>query len=572
MLTHRAALLLLLCLCFGCVLWNGFCGDDHFLFVNNSFYRNPSNIVRIFRPGYNVSPEAVQYGYAADKGTGSVGYRPVTTASFFLDSFFWKDIPAGYHLTSLLWHAANVVLVYEVALVLASPQVAFVAALIFAIHPVNTEAVAAIGYRSDLLACFFLLTALLAWLLYRQKGTWGWAAASCGAYGLALFSKETALLFPCLLLIVDGVNFPAVSKKGRGQRYLPFLLTAVFYLYIYYGVFPNTALPYVPRMGNGVAEYASIFIQILALYLKEIFFVFSAGIMPALYWPLPRPLLSSDLIFQGLLAAGAGGLLLVIILRWAVCAWAALWGVVFFLPVFVFWVNPNPIALRYVYVPFAGVAFLAARGLVHVWARWKDRLTLPMRVFLCFSGIVSLGLPAVSSNLVWKNNLSVGDAWVKGYPEHYMGYGFKGTEFFRFGRYDDAAQSLALARKDPRCDNLLFDYQLGFSYLALGKNDQAKTVFEGIIRKAPFFDKGYLGMGEYYYLGKQYALAIPYLERALVSYYTDDNARHLLQSLSNIEGASGVARGLDMVGRILGDGPRFEKVREFAGGLAQSRS
>ncbi len=562
MVKHRVVLGILVVSFFACILWNGFCGDDNFLFVNNSFYKNPSNIARIFRPGYNVAPEDVQYGDAADKGTGSVGYRPVTTMSFFMDSFIWKDNPAGYHLTSILWHLANVFLLYEIAVVVAGPQVAFITALIFGIHPVNTEAVAAIGYRSDLLACFFLLAALLAWLSLRRDGSWRCAAISYTGYFFALFSKETALLFPCVIFFIDRVNFSAFIPQDRRNRYLPFLVIALFYLYIYYYVFPNTAFVYAPQIADGYEGHVTVFIQIVALYLKEIFFVFSAGVMPALYWPLPRPLFSPAMIFQGVLVAGAGGLLLAMILRRGKYSWAALWGLVFFLPALIFWVNPNPAALRYVYVPFAGLAFLAALGLVHVWGRCRDRLSPSMRVFLGFVGVVSLGLPAVSSNLVWRNNFTVADAWVKAYPEHYMGYGVKGTEFFKHKKYKEAAENLGLALQDPRCTNQIFDYQLGFSYLSEGRREEAKSTFEGLMAKAPFSDRGYAGMAHYYYASKQHALAVPYLQRAFALHDTDDNAENLLKALDRTQGASGLEKGLQMVRRVWGDGPRLEKLRE----------
>ncbi|MEI8011912.1 MAG: tetratricopeptide repeat protein [Candidatus Omnitrophota bacterium] len=564
MLKHRLILVFLVLACFSCTLWNGFSADDNFLFVNNSFYYNPSNIIRVFQPGYNIVPDNVLYGSAQDKGTGSVAYRPVTTMSFFVDSLVWKNRPWGYHLTSMLLHLFNVLLLYEIVIMMATPQIALIAAVIFSIHPANTEPVIAIGYRSDLLVGSFLLIALWAWLIFRQKGLLSWAVIACAAYFLALFSKETALLFPLAVLFFDRVNFKKTCQPKGAWEYALFLGAALFYLYIYWHVFPNTAFNTLGAMGQGWQDYVSIFIQIMALYLKEIFFVLSAGIMPPLYWPLPRPIISLPIILQGLIVIGTTGFLLFYICRRYKYSWAAVWCVIFFLPVMAFWVNPNPVALRYMYVPFAGIAFLVAVGLVQIWDRWEARVSAGLRFFICIAAILALALPAIASNLSWRNNFSLGEAWVKGYPEHYKGYFFKATEFLRLGKVKEAADNFKLALKDSRCDQLLSNYYFGISCLILGRLDEARNAFEEILRQEPASYRGHAGLGDYYYLSKQYPKAVLYLEKVLPVNYNDETALKLLVSLHHAEGPAGVARGLEVIGKILGKGPRLKKIDEFA--------
>ncbi len=139
--------------------------------------------------------------------------RPVHLAFLMLDSAIWGINPFGYHLTSILLHTANTVLLYLVirALLLAGPgkrpgfpatPAPFLCALLFGVHPLMTEAVCEPTYREDLLAVFFSLSALLLAIGHRNDSRrpdfWrtGLCAAACL---LAVASKETGIVAPLLL-------------------------------------------------------------------------------------------------------------------------------------------------------------------------------------------------------------------------------------------------------------------------------------------------------------------------------------------------------------------------------------
>jgi protein O-mannosyl-transferase len=133
-------------------------------------------------------------------------YRPVTTASFLLNYAILGNgpRPAGYHVLNFLLHAAGVLLVFELALLLfgrAGP--AFFAAALWGVHPVGTESVTNVAGRADLLATVALLAALL-W--YARTGGRPKPRALAGLFGLALlavFSKETGAVLVGLMLLWD---------------------------------------------------------------------------------------------------------------------------------------------------------------------------------------------------------------------------------------------------------------------------------------------------------------------------------------------------------------------------------
>ena len=129
-------------------------------------------------------------------------FRPVTFGTFAINWALSGAHPFGFHLVNLALHAAVTCLLYlllRTILEPASPQgknVAFVAALLFAVHPIHTEAVTSIVGRSELLAAGFLLAACLLHLNNREI-----PALLC--FMLAVMSKESAVLFLPLVIVCD---------------------------------------------------------------------------------------------------------------------------------------------------------------------------------------------------------------------------------------------------------------------------------------------------------------------------------------------------------------------------------
>ncbi|MFM7243202.1 MAG: hypothetical protein ACKO40_03380, partial [Planctomycetaceae bacterium] len=137
--------------------------------------------------------------------------RPVHLASLMLDAAVWGVNPFGYHLTSILLHAANVVLVWLVVRALLGgeaagerpphPLVPIVAALVFAVHPIVAEAVCEPSFREDLLAAAFTLGAVvLAARHVPERGgdvRRGIGCAACCLFAVA--SKESGVAAPFVL-------------------------------------------------------------------------------------------------------------------------------------------------------------------------------------------------------------------------------------------------------------------------------------------------------------------------------------------------------------------------------------
>ena len=145
-------------------------------------------------------------------------YQPLSWVTLGLDYTLWGMNPAGYHLTSVLLHAANAVLFYHVvqallrraavsgpALVLEGA--AAVGALFFAIHPLRVESVAWASERRDVLAALFYLATVLAYLRMAEEEPSGrarrWYLVSLACFVLSLLSKAWGITLPVVLLALD---------------------------------------------------------------------------------------------------------------------------------------------------------------------------------------------------------------------------------------------------------------------------------------------------------------------------------------------------------------------------------
>src|SRR2546426_8325275 len=144
-------------------------------------------------------------------------YIPLTWMTLGLDYLLWGMNPFGYHLTSLLLHAANAVVFFFVVRriltrALPSPSerghalavAAGFAALVFAIHPLRVESVAWVTERRDVLSGLFYLVTILMYLRACERGARGrrWYWLSVAVFGCALLSKSMVVNLPVVLLIL----------------------------------------------------------------------------------------------------------------------------------------------------------------------------------------------------------------------------------------------------------------------------------------------------------------------------------------------------------------------------------
>lgn len=215
---------------------------------------------------------------------GTNFYRPVLGISFLIDYLISGAKSTGYHLTSILLHAGNSLLVFYLGRFferrfLSEKNAGFAplaAALLFAATPLHCEAVSWISGRADpLFTLFFLLSYLLFLLSIERSGSSSSSPSlslstvstrtlyilSVCSFIFALQSKETAVVLPLLIAVSVFVSAifagKAVSNKERLIMVAPYATIALGYLFLRLALFGDFARGYVGTFGEGLARTAS---------------------------------------------------------------------------------------------------------------------------------------------------------------------------------------------------------------------------------------------------------------------------------------------------------------------------
>ncbi|MFM9059288.1 MAG: hypothetical protein ACKOSQ_09215 [Planctomycetaceae bacterium] len=346
--------------------------------------------------------------------------RPVQLASIMLDAAIWGRRPVGYHLTSILLHCGNVVLLWLVLRDVlprggraadAGPPpegrgaaidvAAFAGALVFAVHPVVTEAVCEPTFREDLLVAAFTLGAIV----LATRGVGLRRAVGCAACCfLACASKESGIAAPLVLAASwwlfhrgEPGRFWAIAVGGGTAAALGFLTARFLLAPATSRIFESP--PTYP--GGSFATALALEPRILALYAQLVVCPVNlcADYGMASVWHLPLWLALA--IVVGLAAAlaragwrdrrvGFGVALLILPLRPES--------------------NLVPIYLaaadRYLYLPLAGASVILACGVAAIWTRLpRDRRPAGLAVGAVVLGLLAWGCTA--RQRVWGDSLAL---------------------------------------------------------------------------------------------------------------------------------------------------------------------
>jgi Flp pilus assembly protein TadD len=509
------------------------CAND---FVN---YDDPQYVTSNPHVMAGLKGDSVRWAFTA---TEFHNWHPLTWLSLQLDYQLYGLRPWGYHLTSLLLHSANTVLLFLVFRWLTGAvwPSALVAAL-FAVHPLHVESVAWVAERKDVLSTFFGLVALAAYVYYVQRPSLLRFLPVLLALAFSLMAKPMLVTLPGIFLLLDywplgrlriggptlrtGCTAGAVSPAPAslalilGEKLPLVALAAASSVVTVYAQNKGGAmeslenLPFALRAGNAVVSY----VHYVGMTLWPV------GLAP--FYPHPRAGLEE---WQ---AAGAAVLLACLtVLVLASCrqrpylAVGWLWYLGTLVPVIgLVQVGDQALADRYTYVPLIGLFVLAAWGLSDLVGHRP-----PLQPLLASAAAAALlacafltwrqlafwhdsrslwehALQVTVDNHVAENNLGVACLAGKGTmeeaeqhlrraielkPDFWMGHASLGIALDKQGRLDEAitcySESLALQPDQAKTRN-----NLGVALGKQGKLDEAIAQFDEAIRLDPAFTEGY---------------------------------------------------------------------------------
>jgi len=460
-LTNTWAVILLLtatAAAYWTTLGNDFLWDDEMLVVSNSYIRNTTYLAPAFRTD-------LFHGHA---GWVATHYRPLQTVSYMIDYAIWGLNPFGYHLTNLLLHALCVVLVYAmIRRFFGNIYVAFGAALLFAVHPVNTNAISYIAGRADPMAFAGMLGALLLFDSYcRQRSIVAFAGAVL-CYLAALFSRENSMLFPVLVLLYSLIINHSSWRKAILSA-LPFAVLAVAL-----GVIRHYALTSQGQVsGFSWALPFSIRWQIPFRALATYF-----GL---LVWParlqMERQVVFGSPSLPALTAAGiaaAIGLVALARRQSREVRFGVLWFIVAVIPMLgIFSLNAS-VAEHWIYVPSVGL-YLAVLTLPH----------RPLTRAIFAIAILALMTRTIVRNRDWADAATFYARTIKAAPYSASVRANLSHEFAVNGNEDRAlAELLAAERLDPKYPTVKL--KLAAAYMARGDRVQARAKLDECLALMP---------------------------------------------------------------------------------------
>ncbi|MBI3619630.1 tetratricopeptide repeat protein [Candidatus Roizmanbacteria bacterium] len=206
------------------------------LFIRNWLAKNRKYLVVLIGVTFFAYFQTLRNGFVADDIRGVLknndlgNFRPVLSQPFYFvqpllyyfQYIFFDKSPLVFHLDNLLFHTANVLAVFALAQHFAGKRTAFLTALLFAVHPLLSEAVIYVSAGSFVRATFFLLTAWLLHLAFRKKKIAAYHYLATGLFVLAAASSVQVLVFPFILVLYE------LLKKKSSREIL--LTTRLFFL------------------------------------------------------------------------------------------------------------------------------------------------------------------------------------------------------------------------------------------------------------------------------------------------------------------------------------------------------
>jgi len=391
--TTRQLLISVILLTLACVLpylntiHGEFVLDDVAFYVNNDSFTADYNLARFFYTS--------MWEHSVLHSKEDVLYRPLFMVIMWVNQTVFGDNVLGHHLFSISLHLVTTLLLLALLRRLL-PDAGWIppliGALIFAVHPVHSEAVAWIGPFGHILITALLLSALLCYIKHLDTPTWYRLSSSLVLFTCALFSGEIAVVFPLLITAYEYLRF----RRLRWQRIALFCFVLAFYFVIRKLVLSQSiplSFDSLSAWGNALS-FSIGYLEQLVLPWPQFFY---------LTLPPDGIITPTGGILAFLLLVGAGTLTRMHVSNKTVLLFGLSWIVLALSVPILAALNPRPMfALRSLYLPSVGISIFIA---------WAAAVTLQKHraaVWATTILIIIISLPTTwLANRDWLDNFRV---------------------------------------------------------------------------------------------------------------------------------------------------------------------
>jgi tetratricopeptide (TPR) repeat protein len=467
-------------------LGNGFIYDDHSQILKNHLIRDIRNVPEIFRRSawtFEGAPPTSNY------------YRPMLNL-FYMAVYYAFGLKAwGYHLLNILFHTGNSVLVFLVASRLLgtsghkvkakvqektyplsaslltstflSPP--FVAGLLFATHPVHTEAVTWIGGLPDVSFAFFYL---LSFYLYLSPGeNYGWRHLfSVICFLLSALCKEPALTLPGILIAYDyAFGKTKVWSLGNLKRYAPYLLVTCGYFIVRFSVLGGfSPLKSLGKLSS--LEYVINIFPFFSRYLYKLLLPIDLNFWPV-YDPVTSLFSTEGMISLSVTVVFIGGIITSLKRNNAAFLCLLLIAAPLAPALYLKGIIGKLFAERYLYLPSFGFVMLVA--LLFSWIRNQNRKATAVSAIILILLIVIYSLGTITRNRVWADEYTLFADTVRKSPQSVVPRLEYGNALLARGRFDEAITQYQEAVKMEPMLYVIY-HHLGLAFA--GKNESYQAI------------------------------------------------------------------------------------------------
>jgi tetratricopeptide (TPR) repeat protein len=432
-------------------------------------------------------------------------WHPLTWLSHMLDVQLYGMNPASHHLTNVLFHILNTLLLFFILRRMTGElwRSSFVAVL-FALHPLHVESVAWVAERKDVLSTFFWMLTLWGYARYvEQPGVYRYLLVLT-FFILGLLAKPMVITLPFVLLLLDFWpldRLQSVPKSGI-DRYVKQKPSAVLLILEKTPLFLLAAVSSIVTLqaqqsGGAVGSLVS---YPLSVRISNALVSYT-GYIGKMIWPeklavfYPHPGIWSWWQLTG------AGLLIVSIFflgvwwsrkyPWFLVGW--LWYMGTLVPVSgLIQVGTQAMADRYTYIPLIGLFLIVAWGGPEIWDQWRfskrSLTTLSVAILLCLSIITSLQVR------YWKNSVTLFEHALDVTTNNYIMHNNLGFELARQGQANKALWHYKEAlRINPVFE--LANLNLGVLLLSQGKINECIQVYREALKLEPGFARVHVNLG-----------------------------------------------------------------------------
>jgi tetratricopeptide (TPR) repeat protein len=419
-------------------------------------------------------------------------WHPVTWLSHLLDIRLYGLDAGAHHVTNLVLHIANSLLLFGVfrSMTNAAGASAFVAA-VFAVHPLHVESVAWVTERKDVLSTGFLLLTIAAYVAYVRRPRWQNYVLVLALYTLALMSKPMVVTLPFVLLLLDV--WPL--ERGRWTRLIvekiPLLTLAVA---------TGVATLVVQSRVGAVAGLDALPLQarISNAAVADVIYIWKT-IWPtnlAAFYPY-RPVATVSVLVALLALLGASVAAIRFRRRAPYLLTGWFWYVITVAPVIgLMQAGEQSWADRFTYVPMIGLLIIVSWGIPRLLTGTNVTRDLPVAALVI---ICALAVTARAQVAHWSDSLSLWQHAARVTDGNYVAYEKLGEAFRDRGQLEDArdnyARAMALAPPGSPKYAAIICNNLGLILTRQGRTDEAAAQFAAAVRFNPGFAEAQGNLG-----------------------------------------------------------------------------